>query len=131
MKLLEKELAGCVIWDDHGRLMLIHRNKPDLKWWELPGGKIDEGESPEETAVRELKEEIGVSVEVIKVLGHTYFEYYGIRWKYHWFEARINEGDQPQICEPNNFDGLAYFEIPDLKNREDLSPNVANLLKIL
>jgi len=44
-------------------------------WWELPGGKIDPGETPDDCAIRELREEVGVAAEVLDalpVVEHTY-----------------------------------------------------------
>jgi 8-oxo-dGTP pyrophosphatase MutT (NUDIX family) len=53
-------LVGVV--DDDGRLLVIKR--ADDGRWCLPGGKLDVGESPEEAAVREAREETGVRVAV-------------------------------------------------------------------
>ena len=53
--------AMVVLLDDQGRALLLwrHRFVQDRWGWELPGGLIDEGEEPAETAVRELEEETG------------------------------------------------------------------------
>lgn len=54
--------AMTVLLDDAGEKVLLawrHRFAPDIWNWELPGGIVDEGESPEETAARELIEETG------------------------------------------------------------------------
>ena len=38
------ELAGAIILDKDNRILLIHRNTPELKQWELPGGKLEKDE---------------------------------------------------------------------------------------
>jgi 8-oxo-dGTP pyrophosphatase MutT (NUDIX family) len=53
--------------DDRGRLLLIHKIDNDL--WALPGGGHDPGESIVQTAVREVKEETGVDVEILGLVG--------------------------------------------------------------
>jgi 8-oxo-dGTP pyrophosphatase MutT (NUDIX family) len=59
--------AGAVIFDPDGRVLLTDR--ADGRGWCLPGGYSDRGESPQDTAVRETLEEIGLAVEVERLLG--------------------------------------------------------------
>jgi len=51
----------------HGALLLVRRR--DSGTWELPGGRVDVGETAEEAAVRETAEETGVRVEVTELAG--------------------------------------------------------------
>jgi 8-oxo-dGTP pyrophosphatase MutT (NUDIX family) len=53
--------------DDRGRVLLIH--KVDNNLWALPGGGHDAGESITDTAVREVREETGLDVEVVRLVG--------------------------------------------------------------
>lgn len=53
--------------DDQGRILLIHKIDNDL--WALPGGGHDIGESVADTAIREVREETGVEVEITGIVG--------------------------------------------------------------
>ncbi|VFQ43635.1 NUDIX hydrolase [Desulfoluna butyratoxydans] len=65
--------ASCVVVvDDEERLLLIKRNvPPKVGMWCLPGGFMELGESPEEAAVRELREEAGIDGRIRSLLGVT------------------------------------------------------------
>ena len=59
--------AGAILTDGHGRVLLLkHRFRPGSGWG-LPGGFIEHGEQPEEGLRRELREEIGLEVERLKL----------------------------------------------------------------
>ena len=59
--------AGAIITDGHGRVLLLkHRFRPGSGWG-LPGGFIEQGEQPEEALRRELREEIRLEVEQLKL----------------------------------------------------------------
>lgn len=57
-------VAACALIDSDGRVLLARR--PEGKWmaglWEFPGGKLNDGETPEQALIRELKEELGIDV---------------------------------------------------------------------
>ncbi len=57
-------VAACALIDADGRVLLAQRpeGKTMAGMWEFPGGKVEAGERPEETLIRELKEELGVEV---------------------------------------------------------------------
>ncbi|HZP12654.1 MAG TPA: NUDIX domain-containing protein [Nevskiaceae bacterium] len=59
--------AFAVIFDDELRVLLCHRTDCDM--WNLPGGRVEIGESPWQAVVREVQEETGLDVEVRRLLG--------------------------------------------------------------
>ena len=66
------EAAGGIVFNKKQEALLIYR----LKTWDLPKGKIEEGETPEVAAVREIQEETGLNiVELGEFLCHTYHTY--------------------------------------------------------
>ena len=59
--------AGAVVFDESGRVCLILR--PDKKCWAVPGGAIEDNETAAAAAVREVREETGLEVEVLRLVG--------------------------------------------------------------
>jgi 8-oxo-dGTP diphosphatase len=57
-------VAACALVDADGRVLLAQRppGKPMAGLWEFPGGKVETGERPEQTLIRELREELGIVV---------------------------------------------------------------------
>jgi mutator protein MutT len=106
-------VAGCVLTDDYGRILLLHRKLTDSGLWYLPGGKVEEDELPESAAVRECREELGVKVRLRRSLANEAFEHEGTEYMFYWFLAEIVKGE-PKITEPELFDDLDYIEFEDM-----------------
>jgi 8-oxo-dGTP diphosphatase len=57
-------VAACALIDADGRVLIAQRpaGKSMAGLWEFPGGKVETGERPEQSLIRELKEELGIIV---------------------------------------------------------------------
>jgi 8-oxo-dGTP pyrophosphatase MutT (NUDIX family) len=64
---LEIELLVRAVIEDHGRFLIAHTKGASNTY--LPGGHVEAGESLKHALVRELKEELGIEVEVVRYLG--------------------------------------------------------------
>lgn len=63
-------VSCAIIINDENKVFVAQRSSemhPPLKW-EFPGGKIEEDETAEESLIREIKEELGVDIEIIQSL---------------------------------------------------------------
>jgi 8-oxo-dGTP diphosphatase len=76
-------VVACALIDVDGRVLIAQRppGKPMAGLWEFPGGKVERGERPEETLIRELQEELGIAVEEpclapLTFASHTYPEFH-------------------------------------------------------
>ena len=58
-------VAACALIDADGRVLIAQRpqGKAMAGLWEFPGGKVEAGERPEQTLIRELAEELGITVQ--------------------------------------------------------------------
>jgi len=122
-----KEIAQIIFEDDYGEILLYLRdNKPGIPFpqhWDLFGGHVEEGETPEQALLREIKEELNIELEDYKFFrkykclkGDAYpnikYIYYG-RLNIPVKDITLMEGDRP-----------AYFkkeQVPHIK--------FANILK--
>jgi len=58
--------AATIVLNDQREILLI---KGPRRGWEMPGGQVEEGESLQDAAVRETKEESGIDIEIIRFCG--------------------------------------------------------------
>ena len=61
--------VGALIQDGERYLLIKRAAEPDAGFWSIPGGLVEVGEKAEDAAVREAKEETGLDVEVVELLG--------------------------------------------------------------
>jgi len=88
-------VVGAVIFNDHEEILCALRSPemslPNL--WEFPGGKIEEGENPEEALVREIKEELGCTINVFEKIEEVHHEYPNIIVNLLTYKAKIIAGE--------------------------------------
>lgn len=125
-------IAGVLI-EQEGRFLLIQEKKPEVYGqWNLPAGKVDVGETIEEAAIREAKEECGYDVELIRKIG--IYQKEATKHVKHAFLAKIIGGElrfpDDEILDAKWF---TVNEIKDMKDqvREGWAIQVLSDLKMI
>ena len=85
-------VAGIIIED--GKVFATQRGYGEFKdGWEFPGGKIEQGETPEEAVVREIMEELDTEVEVKELFDTVEYDYPKFHLSMDFFICKIKKGD--------------------------------------
>ncbi|MDQ3826950.1 MAG: NUDIX domain-containing protein [Actinomycetota bacterium] len=64
--------VGAVVFDDAGRLLLVRRaHEPGRGRWSVPGGRVEAGETDAYAVIREVAEETGLVVDIVRLLGNV------------------------------------------------------------
>ncbi len=132
-----KPAAITVVLDDSGERVLMawrHRFAPDLWNWELPGGLLDPGEVPAETAAREVEEETGYRPRSVEHLV-TFEPNVGmVRNAHHVFLARGAEkvAEATELNE-GTFEWVLLADVPELIRTQKIvnSGSLVGLLHVL
>ncbi|MGH0556105.1 (deoxy)nucleoside triphosphate pyrophosphohydrolase [Bacillus pretiosus] len=87
-------VVGAVIFNERNEVLCALRSpKMSLpNYWEFPGGKINEGEMPQEALVREIKEELGCLINVGEKIEEVDYEYENIIVHLVTYKANIKSG---------------------------------------
>lgn len=109
------EAAGGIVQNDKKEILFIYR----LGKWDLPKGKVEEGESYEEGAIREIEEETGArNLKLKKKAGETYHTYraYGKHFLKisHWYHLTCQKTQElvPQTAE--HITDIQWIKIKDI-----------------
>jgi 8-oxo-dGTP diphosphatase len=127
-------VAACALIDADGRVLLAQRpeGKPMAGLWEFPGGKVEAGERPEDTLIRELREELDIVVREeclapLAFASHSYSEFHLLmplyvcrRWE---GVAKAKEGQALTWVRPNR---LRDYKMPPADE-----PLVSHLMTLL
>jgi 8-oxo-dGTP diphosphatase len=108
--------VGAVIVDEAGRILLVLRKRqPEAGKWSIPGGKVELFERLEETAVREIREEVGLTIEVDRLLclAQTLDEEAGVHWVSPIYLARVIGGEARNL-EPEAQADVRWFALHEL-----------------
>lgn len=122
-------VAGAVC--DGGRLLAARRTSPPecAGRWELPGGKVEPGETPERALVRELREELGVEVEPVAPLPGEWRLTAGLVLRA--WEARLVSGTARPLQDHDALRWLAPEEVCDVDWLEQDVPFVDEAVRRL
>lgn len=122
--------AGGIVENEQGQILMIFRRGK----WDLPKGKLDDGETIEECAVREVEEETGLRNiqpgELIDITTHAYTEHgKDIVKETHWFAMKV-VGDQ-QLTPQTEEDITAIKWVKENELSEYLSNTYPNIIAIV
>jgi 8-oxo-dGTP diphosphatase len=129
-------VAACAHVDADGRVLITRRpeGKPMAGLWEFPGGKVEAGELPEQTLIRELKEELGIDVTQaclapFTFASHTYADFHLLMplWVCRRWDgvASAREGQELAWVRPQR---LREYPMPPAD--EPLIPHLVDLLAV-
>jgi 8-oxo-dGTP diphosphatase len=123
-------VAACALIDEDGRVLIAQRpeGKSMAGLWEFPGGKVEEGERPEDCIIREMREELGITIREACLApfvfaSHSYETFHLLMPLY---LCRRWEG----IVQPLEGQKLAWVRPRDLPNY-DMPPADAPLIPML
>jgi len=84
----------CALIEENGKVLAAQRG-PRMRMpfkWEFPGGKINPGETAEDCIIREIREELGVDIQIRTLLPPSSHSYPDLRIRLHPFICRITRG---------------------------------------
>jgi len=111
----------ALITDDDGKILIIKRSsesKTNPDKWELPGGKVDQGEPFDQALIREVKEETNLNISLDHVVGVSEQNLTLIRAVHIILSAKVEEGELNLSSEHDGyawvyFDTLPEYELAD------------------
>lgn len=119
-KKIRKAVRVFLIKDNQIVVTKYKKGNKKEGYYDIPGGKIEEGEIPKQTAIREMKEETGIDIKNLKYKGIMTVEYPDRKFIFDTFISNEYEGT-PQEFEENTSE---WIEIKDLLQKDKILSNI-------
>ena len=130
---MEKKNVVAAIIRKGDKIFATQRGYGEWKdWWEFPGGKMEEGESPEEALCREIKEELSAEIQIDRFLHTVEYDYPKFHLTMHCYICSLL-GDALHLNEHESARWLTRDDIYSVKwlpADEELLPMIADVLSI-
>ena len=126
-KPIRKAVRCYLIKDNEVVVTKYKKGNKKEGYYDIPGGKIEEGETPKQTAIREMKEDTGIEIQNLKYKGIMTIEYPDRMFIFDTFISKEYEGE-PQEFEENTSE---WIDIDELLKKEKILSNIILLDKFL
>lgn len=89
------QVAAVILTDEEGKILICKRGEGGscAHLWEMPGGKVEQGETPAQAAVRECREELSLDITLGPVYAQTEYEYPERKLGFTFFNGRVTGGE--------------------------------------
>ena len=123
---------AAIILMKRNKIALIERNRLGMHYFTFPGGHVEEGETPEQAAVRETEEELGLKVVIKKLLVRMNWQG---RWQYYYevnpVAGRFGSGTGSEMTSPPPEKGTyrpVWMPVKELLDQPVLPYEIAELV---
>lgn len=125
---MHTSVRGIVNYND--KIVLIHRIKTKddgtvRDYYVTPGGKIEENESREEALRREIKEELGIEIEIkdlcLELDDRDYNDSFQYFYNCNYKAGELGTGDGPEFTDKENYKGVFEIVLVDKKEISNLN----------
>ena len=108
------KVVAAIITKD-GKIFATQRGYGDFKdGWEFPGGKVEQGESPEQAIIREIKEELGADIKVTGFLTTVEQDYPTFHLSMDCFWAELKAGSSVELLEHEAAKWLSFDSLDEV-----------------
>ncbi len=126
-----RKRSGAIIELD-GKIALIKRVRNNHEYYVIPGGGIEEGETPEDAAIREVKEELVIDIAIEKLLTTLTFnnklQYY---FRANYIKGEFGTGDGEEFIQTNLDRGTYTPVLIEKKNLRSFDIRPIEIVQIL
>ncbi|MFH1779990.1 MAG: NUDIX domain-containing protein [Candidatus Micrarchaeota archaeon] len=121
--------VAAIIKNDESKILIAKRTEKDEQapnLWSLPCGSVEENETPEESIIREMQEELGIGIKIEKTVSKRTYENEKESWSVYGYLCKITKG-QPSIKEPEECEEIKFVETKEIP--ENFFPELRTVVK--